>query len=47
MENKVLEVTNIGLNIGYLTSDKEDSELYTPAYAVDPIIKYLPKDKVI
>lgn len=37
----------IGLNIGYLTSDKEDSELYTPAYAVDPIIKYLPKDKII
>lgn len=42
-----MEVINIGLNIGYLTSDKEDSELYTPAYAVDPIIKYLPKDKVI
>lgn len=37
----------MGLNIGYLTSDKEDNELYTPAYAVDPIIKYLPKDKII
>lgn len=37
----------LGLNIGYLTSDKENSELYTPAYAVDPIIKYLPKDKII
>ena len=37
----------IGLNIGYLTSDKEDNELYTPAYAVDHIIKYLPKDKII
>lgn len=46
-ENKVLEVINIGLNVGYLKSDKEDSELYTPAFAVDPIIKYLPKDKVI
>ena len=37
----------IGLNIGYLTSDKEDNELYTPFYAVDHIIKYLPKDKII
>ncbi len=37
----------IGLNIGYLTSDKEDNELYTPAYAVDHIIKYLSKDKII
>lgn len=37
----------IGLNIGYLTSDTEDNELYTPAFAVDPIIKYLPKDKII
>lgn len=37
----------IGLNIGHLTSDKENNELYTPAYAVDPIIKYLPKDKKI
>lgn len=37
----------IPLNKGYLTSDKEDNELYTPFYAVDPIIKYLPKGKVI
>lgn len=37
----------MGLNVGYLTSDKEDNELYTPAYAVDPIIKYLPKNKII
>lgn len=35
------------LNIGYLSSDKTDNELYTPFYAVDPIIKYLPKDKII
>lgn len=35
------------MNIGYLTSDKEDNELYTPFYAVDHIIKYLPKDKII
>ena len=35
------------LNIGYLSSDKTDNELYTPFYVVDPIIKYLPKDKII
>lgn len=37
----------MGLNTGYLTSSREENELYTPYYAVDPIIKYLPKDKVI
>ena len=37
----------MALNIGYLTSDKEDNELYTPYYATDHIIKYLPKDKII
>ena len=37
----------MALNIGYLTSDKEDNELYTPYYAVDHIVKYLPKDKII
>lgn len=37
----------MALNIGYLTSDKEDNELYSPFYIVDHIIKYLPKDKVI
>ena len=40
-------VHKLALNIGYLTSDKEDNELYTPYYAVDPIMKYLPKDKII
>lgn len=34
-------------NVGYLTADREDNELYTPAYAVDAILKYLPKDKTI
>ena len=33
--------------MGYLTSDKDDNELYTPFYAVDQIIKYLPKNKII
>ena len=37
----------IGLNIGYLTSNKKQDDLFTPAYAVDPIIKYLSKDKII
>ena len=37
----------IALNIGYLTSDRKGNELYTPFYAVDPIIKYLPKGKII
>lgn len=30
-----------------MTSDKEDNKLYTPHYAVDHIIKYLPKDKIV
>ena len=37
----------IGLNVGYLTSDKEDNELYSPYFIVDHIIKYLPEDKKI
>lgn len=37
----------MALNIGYLQSDKENNELYTPLYAVDPILKYIPKDKII
>ena len=39
----------MGLNIGYLTSDKSSTadESYTPYYAVDPILKYIPKDKTI
>lgn len=37
------------LNKGYLTSDRgiKGDEVYTPFYAVDPIVKYLPKDKII
>lgn len=37
----------MGLNTGYLSSDRNDNELYTPYYAVDAIIKYIPKDKII
>lgn len=37
------------INKGYLQAktDKESDEVYTPAYAVKPIVKYLPKDSVI
>lgn len=33
----------MGLNVGYLTAktDKASDEVYTPAYAVKPIIKYI------
>ena len=37
----------MGLNIGYLMSDKNNNELYSPYYIVDHIMKYLPKDKII
>ena len=29
-------------NTGYMRADRQNDELYTPFYAVDPIIKYLP-----
>jgi hypothetical protein len=37
------------LNKGYLTAktNKESDEVYTPAYAVKPIIKYIPKNFTI
>lgn len=36
-------------NKGYLTakSTKESDEYYTPAYAVEPLLKYLPKEQTI
>ena len=39
----------MGINVGYLTCDKTSAgdECYTPFYAVEPILKYLPKDKII
>lgn len=39
----------MSLNTGYLTASTTDgsNENYTPYYAVDPIIKYIPKDKTI
>lgn len=37
----------MAINTGYLTSNKKNDELYTPYYAVEPLIKYLPKDKTI
>jgi hypothetical protein len=37
------------MNKGYLTCgrDAESDEVYTAFYAVEPIVKYIPKDKVI
>ena len=37
----------MGINVGYLTSDKDNDELYTPSYAVKPIVKYLPNNATI
>ena len=37
----------MGNNVGYLTSDRQNDSMFTPFYAVDHIIKYLPKDKKI
>lgn len=39
----------MGLNIGYLTSDRTagGDEVLTPFYAVEPLLKYITKDKVI
>lgn len=39
------ECDKLANNIGYLTSSKtpEHQELYTPYYAVEPIVKYIPK----
>ena len=39
----------MGLNIGYLTAatDKASDEVFTPRYAVTPIVKYIKKDSVI
>ena len=38
-----MELINLALNKGYLTAktDKASDEVYTPAYAVQPLIKYL------
>lgn len=37
------------MNVGYLTSDrtKAGDEVYTPFYAVAPILKYIPKNYTI
>lgn len=39
-------MTKIPNNTGYLTAsnNKESDETYTPYYAVEPIVKYIPKD---
>lgn len=35
------------LNIGYLTSNKNKDEAYTPYYAASPIIKYINPNLVV
>ena len=39
----------MGMNIGYLTCDRtsKGDEVFTPFYAVKPIVKYIQKDKII
>lgn len=39
----------MGLNVGYLRAktDKESDEVFTPAYAVKPIIKFIPNNSTI
>lgn len=39
----------MAINKGYLTSDRTASgdEVYTPFYAVEPLVKYIDKDKII
>ncbi len=37
----------MGFDISKVYTYKEDDELYTPSYAIKPLIKYLPKNSVI
>lgn len=39
----------MGLNIGYLTAktNKESDEVYTPEYAIIPILKYISSNSTI
>ena len=39
----------MAINIGYLTANKTSAgdEVYTPFYAVEPLMEFLPKDKKI
>jgi hypothetical protein len=41
-----MELINMALNKGYLTAktDKASDEVYTPTYAVKPILKYIKPD---
>ena len=39
----------MGLNKGYLTAktDKASDEVYTPLYAIKPIVKYIKKNSLL
>lgn len=43
------EMKLMSLNEGYLKAKttKESDETYTPAYAIKPILKYIPKNKIV
>lgn len=34
-------------NVGVLTSNRNNNECYTPYYAVEPLLEFLPRDKTI
>ena len=46
-ESSLLEI--MAINKGYLTADRSSAgdEVYTPFYAVEPLMEFLPKDKII
>ena len=39
----------MAMNVGYLTSNRtsDGDEMYTPFYAVEPLLEFIPKDKII
>lgn len=39
----------MGMNIGYLTANRtsQGDEIYTPYYAVEPLLEFIPKGKTI
>ncbi len=39
----------MAINIGYLTCDRTSAgdEVFTPFYAIEPLLEFLPKDKII
>lgn len=44
-----IRILTMGMNIGYLTANRTSAgdEVYTPYYAVEPLMEFLPKEKTI